>query len=182
MTFKKSTYSRLFAGAVVFLLKDDANIWKCGKMLQEKYEMSIEYLSSFYYYRLIRMLGNFRLKSTSEVPYLTISVQRLHSSKAQRCKDFWKPSIVCLTRVWQSRLTLFCDRTFEFAIQTWQTSLEHYYVYVQTYCLSQLRKMLILLIIVSIVKCAHCRHYDLSCLAVANNTNTRDRIEQFSIK
>ena len=40
----------------------------------------------------------------------------------------------------------FCDKTYEFAIQTWQTSLEHYYVYVQTYFLSQLRKMLILLI------------------------------------
>ena len=35
---------------------------------------------------------------------------------------------------------------FEFAIQTWRTSLEHYYVYVQTYFLSQLCKMLILLI------------------------------------
>ena len=52
--------------------------------------------------------------------------------------------IVCLTQVWQSLLPLFCDKTFEFAIQTWQTSLEHYYVYVQTYFLSQLRKMLIL--------------------------------------
>ena len=51
-----------------------------------------------------------------------------------------------LTRVWQSLLPLFCDKTFEFAIQTWQTSLEHYYVYVQTYFLSQLRKTLILLI------------------------------------
>ena len=40
----------------------------------------------------------------------------------------------------------FCDKTFEFAIQTWQTSLEHYYVYVQTYFLSQLCKMLTLLI------------------------------------
>ena len=55
-------------------------------------------------------------------------------------------TIVCLTQVWQSLLPLFCDKTFEFAIQTWQTSLEHYYVYVQTYFLSQLRKMLILLI------------------------------------
>ena len=55
-------------------------------------------------------------------------------------------SIVCLTRVWQSLYRLFCDKTFEFAIQTWQTSLEHYYVYVQTYVLSQLRKILILLI------------------------------------
>ena len=55
-------------------------------------------------------------------------------------------SIVCLTRVWQSLLPLFCDKTFEFTIQTWQTSLEHYYVYVQTYFLSQLSKMLILLI------------------------------------
>ena len=73
----------------LFLLKDDANIWKCGKMLQEKYEMSIKYLSSFYYYRLILMLGNFRLKLTSRVPYFTIPMQRLHSSKAQRCKDFW---------------------------------------------------------------------------------------------
>ena len=54
--------------------------------------------------------------------------------------------IVCLTRVWQSLFPLFCDKTFEFAIQTWQTSLEHYYVYVQTHFLSQLRKMLILLI------------------------------------
>ena len=54
--------------------------------------------------------------------------------------------IVCLTRVWQSLLPLFCDKTFEFAIQNWQTSLEHYYVYVQTYFLCQLRKMLILLI------------------------------------
>ena len=53
---------------------------------------------------------------------------------------------VCLTRVWQSLLPLFCDKKFEFAIQTWQTSLEHYYVYVKTYFLSQLRKMLILLI------------------------------------
>ena len=55
-------------------------------------------------------------------------------------------TIVCLTRVWQSLLPLFCYKTFEFAIQTWQTSLEHYYVYVQTYFLPQLRKMLILLI------------------------------------
>ena len=55
-------------------------------------------------------------------------------------------TIVCLTRVWQSLLPLFCDKTFEFAIQTRQTSLEHYYVYVQTYFLSQLRKMLILII------------------------------------
>ena len=55
-------------------------------------------------------------------------------------------AIVCLTRVWQSLLPLFCDKTFEFAIQTWQASFEHYYVYVQTYLLSQLRKMLILLI------------------------------------
>ena len=37
----------------------------------------------------------------------------------------------------------FCDKTFEFSIQT---SFEHYYVYVQTYFLSQLRKMLILFI------------------------------------
>ena len=54
--------------------------------------------------------------------------------------------IVCLTRVWQSLLPLFCDKMLELAIQTWQTYLEHYYVYVQTYLLSQLRKMLILLI------------------------------------
>ena len=56
--------------------------------------------------------------------------------------------IVCLTRVWQPLFPLFGDKTFAFAIQTWQTSLEHYYmyVYVQTYSLSQLRKMLILLI------------------------------------
>ena len=54
-------------------------------------------------------------------------------------------AIVCLTRVWQSLLPLFCDKTFEFTIQTWQTSLDHYYVYVQIYFLSQLRKMLILL-------------------------------------
>ena len=51
-----------------------------------------------------------------------------------------------MTRVWQSLLPLFCDKTFEFAIQTWQTSLERYYVYVQTYFLYQLLKMLILLI------------------------------------
>ena len=55
-------------------------------------------------------------------------------------------AIVCLTQVWQSLLPLFCDKTFEFGIQTWQTSLEHYSVNVQTYVLSQLRKMLILLI------------------------------------
>ena len=55
-------------------------------------------------------------------------------------------TIVCLTRVWQSLLPLFCDKTFELAIQTWQTSLEHYYLYIQTYLLSQLRKMVILLI------------------------------------
>ena len=41
-------------------------------------------------------------------------------------------TIVCLTQVWQSLLPLFWDKTFEFAIQTWQTSLEHYSVYVQT--------------------------------------------------
>ena len=29
--------------------------------------------------------------------------------------------IVCLTRVWQSLFPLFCDKTFEFSIQTWQT-------------------------------------------------------------
>ena len=55
-------------------------------------------------------------------------------------------AIVCLTRVWQPLFPLFCDKTFEFAIQTWQISLDHYYVYVQTYFLSQLRKMLIFLI------------------------------------
>ena len=55
-------------------------------------------------------------------------------------------AIVCLTQVWQSLLPRFCDKTFEFAIQTWQASLEHYYVYVQTYFLSKLLKMLILLI------------------------------------
>ena len=55
-------------------------------------------------------------------------------------------TIVCLTRVWQSLLPLFCDKTFEFAIQTWQTSSERYYVYVQTYFLYQHCKMLILLI------------------------------------
>ena len=54
--------------------------------------------------------------------------------------------IVCLTRVWQSLLPLFCDKTFEFSIQTWQTCKEHYSVFVLTYFLSQLRKMLILLI------------------------------------
>ena len=58
---------------------------------------------------------------------------------------FWN-AIVCLTRVWQPPFPFFCDKTFEFDTQTWQTSLEHYYVYVQTYFLSQLRKMLILLI------------------------------------
>ena len=52
----------------------------------------------------------------------------------------------------------FCDKTFEFTIQTWLTSLEHYYYYY----VSQLRKMLILLI----SKCAHCRHYDLTCLSI----------------
>ena len=29
--------------------------------------------------------------------------------------------IVCLTRVWQLLLPFFCDKTFEFFIQTWQT-------------------------------------------------------------
>ena len=58
----------------------------------------------------------------------------------------WSVSIVCLTQVWQPLFPLFCDKTFKFAIQTWQTTLEHYYVYVQTYFLSQHRKMLILLI------------------------------------
>ena len=41
---------------------------------------------------------------------------------------------------------LFCVKTFEFAIQTYQTSLGHQYVFVKTYFLSQLRKTLILLI------------------------------------
>ena len=61
-------------------------------------------------------------------------------------KSYITVTILCLTRIWQSLFPLFCDKTFEFAIQTWQTSLEHYYVYVQTYFLSQLRKMLILLV------------------------------------
>ena len=30
--------------------------------------------------------------------------------------------------------------------------------------------------LVPVVKCAHCRQYDLACLSVANNTNTRDCI------
>ena len=29
--------------------------------------------------------------------------------------------IVCLTQVWQSPFPYLCDKTFEFAIQTWQT-------------------------------------------------------------
>ena len=37
---------------------------------------------------------------------------------------------VCLTRVWQQLFPFFWDKTVEFAIQTLQTSLEHYYVYV----------------------------------------------------
>ena len=61
--------------------------------------------------------------------------------------DTYLVTIVCLTQVWQSLLPLFCDKTFEFAIQTWQTSLENYSVYVQTYFLSQLSIMLILLIV-----------------------------------
>ena len=40
----------------------------------------------------------------------------------------------------------FLRQNIQIAIQTWQPSLEHYYVFVQTYFLSQLRKMLILLI------------------------------------
>ena len=85
--------------------------------------------------------------------------------------------IVCLTLVSQSLLPLFCDKTFEFAIQTWQTSLEHYYVYVQIYFLSQLRKMLILLISSYCKMCTlPTLQYNLTCLSVANNTNTRDRI------
>ena len=48
------------------------------------------------------------------------------SGKQDLSRDLW--TIVCLTQVWQSLLPLFCDKTFEFAIQTWQTSLEHYYV------------------------------------------------------
>ena len=53
---------------------------------------------------------------------------------------------MCMPRVWQPLFPLFGDKTFEFAIQTWQSSFEYYYVYVQTYFLSQFRKMLILLI------------------------------------
>ena len=30
--------------------------------------------------------------------------------------------IVSLTQVWQSLFPFFCDKTFEFAIPTWQTS------------------------------------------------------------
>ena len=64
----------------------------------------------------------------------------------QKTQKAFFSTIVCLTQVWQSLLPLFCDKTFEFSIQTWQTSLEDYYVYVQTLFLSQLPKMLILLI------------------------------------
>ena len=67
--------------------------------------------------------------------------------------------------------TFFCDKTLVFDIQTWQTTLEHYYVYVQTYFLSQHRKMLILLI----SSYVHITDNTIR-LSVANNTNTRDRI------
>ena len=43
-----------------------------------------------------------------------------------------------------------------------------------TFCLSSAKCWFFLL--VPIVKCAHCWHYDLACLFVANNTNTRDCI------
>ena len=37
-------------------------------------------------------------------------------------------AIVCLTRVWQSLFQFVCDKTFELAFQTWQTSQEQYYI------------------------------------------------------
>ena len=39
-------------------------------------------------------------------------------------------AIVCLTRVWQPLFPPFCIKTFEFGLQRWQISLDHYYVYV----------------------------------------------------
>ena len=47
-------------------------------------------------------------------------------------------------------------------------------MYKHTFCLSSAKCWVCSL--VPIVKCEHCRHYDLACLSVANNTNTRDRI------
>ena len=84
----------------------------------------------------------------SNVEFLVIwhSIQR-RGYFCSKHKDFLKPSIVCLTRVWQSLFPLFCDNTFEFAIQTWQTSLEHYLVRVCTNILFvSACKMLIFLI------------------------------------
>ena len=46
-------------------------------------------------------------------------------------------------------------------------------MYKHTFCLSSAKYSLP---VVPIVKCAHCRHYNLACLSVANNTNTQDRI------
>ena len=88
-------------------------------------------------------------------------------------------TIVCLTRVWQPLFPLFCDKTFEFAIQTWQTTLEHYYVYkpagtnlpfVSTPQNVDFAHKF------PVVKCAQCRQSDFACLSVANNTNTQDCI------
>ena len=46
-------------------------------------------------------------------------------------------------------------------------------MYKHTFCLSSAKCLFCSL--VPIVKCAHCRHYDLACLSVAHNTNTRFR-------
>ena len=99
---------------------------------------------------------------------VSITLQRnLIASISWACTEhpFWA-IIVCLTQVWQSLFPYFCDKTFEFGIQTWQTLWEHYYMFVLTYFLSQLRKILILLI----------RSHSKICPlpTIANNTNRRD--------
>ena len=84
-------------------------------------------------------------------------------------------TIVCLTQVWQSLLPLFVTKRSSLPSKLGKRLCSTTTcMYKHTFCLSSAKCWFCSL--VPIVKCAHCRHYDLACLSVANNTNTRDCI------
>ena len=84
-------------------------------------------------------------------------------------------TIVCLTRIWQSLFPLFVTKRSSLQSKLgkplWSTSS---CMYKHTFCLNTAKCWFCSL--VPVVKCAHCRQYDLACLSVANNTNTQDCI------
>ena len=62
------------------------------------------------------MAGKVKMNTNPDSNFASGTFSQLQYTNGCDGKD---EIIVCLTRVWQS---LFCDKTFEFSIQTWQTS------------------------------------------------------------